>query len=238
MLHHRYRLTGQLGAGAFGTVLRAEDPLLSNKLVAIKRVDSQSDISTEMAFLAQLDHPNIPPVQDYFTEHNCAYLVMKYIAGETLADKMGAGQFLPLDEVVRIGLALCDVLSYLHNQHPPIIFRDLKPENVILTTSGHLYLIDFGIARTHKPGQAKDTSALGSDGYAPPEQYDRTQTDPRSDIYALGALLYYLATGDDPSGHLFRFTPPLVTHPVLRNTIERCTQLDASKRYASTAEVA
>jgi serine/threonine protein kinase len=237
MLHNRYRLTGQLGAGAFGTVLKGADALLADKPVAIKRVESQVDISAEMAFLAQLDHPNIPPVQDYFQDHGCFYLVMKYIEGQTLADKMAAGQPVPLDEVLKIGLTLCNVLDYLHVQNPPVIFRDLKPENVIITPAGHLYLIDFGIARTFKPGQSKDTYALGSNGYAPPEQYDRTQTTPRSDIYALGALLYYLLTADDPSAHVFRFEHMRITDDPIRHVIEVCTRLDADKRYDSAREV-
>lgn len=238
MLHGRYRITEQLGSGAFGTVLKAEDTALPGRLVAIKRVETQTDIRQEMAILAQLDHPHIPHVSDFFQEHGCCYLVMKYIAGKTLAEIIDTRQTLPISEVLSIGLVLCDVLTYLHNQSPSIIFRDLKPENVIQAHDGHLWMIDFGIARHFKPGQAKDTYAIGSVGYAPPEQHNRAQTDARTDIYALGALLYYLATGDDPSTHPFQFRYASVQHSLLRTVIERCTQLNSFSRYASAQDVA
>src|SRR6266446_6095413 len=114
---------------------------------------------------------------------------------------------LPVREVLEIGMQLCEVLDYLHTREPPIIFRDLKPANVMRTASGHLYLIDFGIARQFKPGQTRDTSPLGSPGYAAPEQYGRAQTTPQADIYSLGALLHQLVTGDDPTQTPFRFVP-------------------------------
>jgi len=106
-----------------------------------------------------------------------------------------------------MGLQLCIVLDYLHSHHPPIVFRDLKPANIMRTPTGQLYLIDFGIARYFKPGQAKDTVALGSLGYAAPEQYGKAQTTPRADIYGLGAVLHQLLTARDPSEAPFRFRP-------------------------------
>src|SRR5437763_5963833 len=108
---------------------------------------------------------------------------------------------------MEIGLLLCSVLEYLHTRQPPVIFRDLKPANVMLTTSGRVDLIDFGIARHFKPGRAKDTMPFGSPGYAAPEQYGKAQTTPRTDIYSLGVILHQLLTGDDPSLTPFCFAP-------------------------------
>ena len=134
---------------------------------------------------------------------------MDFIAGETLEQyqSKAPNRRLLLSEVLNIGLQLCIVLDYLHSQQPPIVFRDLKPANIMRTPTGQLYLIDFGIARYFKPGQAKDTVALGSLGYATPEQYGKAQTTPRADIYSLGALLHQLLTARDPSEAPFRFLP-------------------------------
>ncbi len=125
---------------------------------------------------------------------------MEFIEGETLEDYFARteGGRLPVKEVLDIGIQLCSVLEYLHNHQPPIIFRDLKPGNIMRTADGHLYLIDFGIARHFKPGQSRDTIALGSLGYAAPEQYGKAQTTARSDIYSLGVILHQALTGNDP----------------------------------------
>jgi len=134
---------------------------------------------------------------------------MDFIAGETLEQyqsKAPNGHLL-LSEALDIGMQLCLVLDYLHSQQPPIVFRDLKPANIMRTPPGQLYLIDFGIARYFKPGQAKDTVALGSFGYAAPEQYGKAQSTPRADIYSLGAVLHQLLTARDPSEAPFRFQP-------------------------------
>src|SRR5207245_3375579 len=106
---------------------------------------------------------------------------------------------LPREEVIDIGIQLCTVLDYLHTREPSIIFRDLKPANIMRTANGHLYLIDFGIARHFKPGQSRDTMALGSPGYAAPEQYGRAQTTPRADLYSLGVMLQQLLTWNNPT---------------------------------------
>ena len=134
---------------------------------------------------------------------------MDFIAGETLEEYQGKvfNRRLLLSEVLDIGLQLCTVLDYLHAHQPPIVFRDLKPANIMRAPTGQLYLIDFGIARYFKPGQAKDTVALGSLGYAAPEQYGKAQTTPRADIYSLGAVLHQLLTTSDPSEAPFRFLP-------------------------------
>src|SRR5438128_11181862 len=126
---------------------------------------------------------------------------MEFIEGETLEEYLNKASrgYLPLIEALDIGMQLCTVLDYLHTRFPPIIFRDLKPANIMRTANGHLYLIDFGIARHFKPGQSRDTMALGSPGYAAPEQYGRAQTTPRADIYSLGVMLQQLLTGNNPT---------------------------------------
>ena len=239
LLHNRYRLLTQLGQGGMGTVFKALDTTLQNKIVAIKQVAVQQSIQQELALLPLLDHPHIPSVTDYFQEAGNAYLVMRYIEGHDLDRHLATtpSQRLPLDETVQIGLTLCDVLTYLHSQQPPIIFRDVKPGNVLLTPQGTLFLVDFGIARVYKAGQSKDTQAMGSPGYAPPEQYNRGQTDARSDLYALGALLYYLVTGDDPATHPFQFNRALIHHQGLREVLLQATQLVPAQRYSDVPQM-
>ncbi len=153
-----------------------------------------------MLLLVQLNHSNLPQVSDFFEEGGKAYLVMEFIEGKTL-DQVLEDAHGPLDEVLVMGwvLQLCSVLQYLHSRPQPIVFRDMKPSNVMVTGDNQLKLIDFGIARIFKTSAIKDTTLLGSQGYAPLEQYGRGQSDPRSDIYALGATLYHLLTGNVPA---------------------------------------
>src|SRR6266571_3968844 len=219
-LRNRYFILSEVGAGGFGWVYKARDIQSGDRLVAIKEVsllglppqamiEATSTFQHEVSVLSQLDHPNLPRVYEHFQTPGHWYLVMDFIAGETLEQyqsKAPNGRLL-LSEVFDIGLQLCIVLDYLHSQQPPIVFRDLKPANIIRTPTGQIYLIDFGIARYFKPGQAKDTVALGSLGYAAPEQYGKAQTTPRADIYSLGAVLHQLLTTRDPSEAPFRFTP-------------------------------
>jgi hypothetical protein len=139
-------------------------------------------------------------------------MVMDFIEGKTLFEllKQNGGQPLPVAQVVEYALQLCDVLSYLHAQQPPVIFRDLKPTNVMIRPDGRIFLIDFGIARHFKEGQQQDTVLLGSPGYAPPEQHGSAQTSPRSDLYALGATMHCLLTGRDPFHYARHFVFPPV----------------------------
>jgi len=217
---NRYFIVSKVGAGGFGSVYKARDIQSGDRLVAIKEVsllglhpramiEATTAFQREVSVLSQLDHPNLPRLYEHFQTPGHWYLVMDFIAGETLEQyqsKAPNGRLL-LSEVLDIGIQLCLVLDYLHSQQPPIVFRDLKPANIMRTSKGQLYLIDFGIARYFKPGQAKDTVALGSAGYAAPEQYGKAQTTPRADIYSLGAVLHQLLTARDPSEAPFRFLP-------------------------------
>src|SRR5947207_11893284 len=168
---------------------------------------------------------------------------MDFIEGQTVEEylaKIGGGP-LAVDQVVRWAQQICDVLNYLHTPQPPIVFRDLKPANVMISESGHIFLIDFGIARIFKPGQAKDTVALGSPGFAAPEQYGKAQSTPRSDLYSLGALTHCLLTRDDPSERPFFFRPASQVNPAVPPGLEALLQsmleMDAERRPASAQEV-
>jgi serine/threonine protein kinase len=220
LFRNRYFIVNKVGTGGFGSVYKARDIQSGDRLVAIKEVclqglhtqamlEATATFQREVSVLSQLDHPNLPRVYEHFQTPGQWYLIMDFIAGETLEQyqsKTPTGRLL-LSEVLDMGLQLCIVLDYLHSHHPPIVFRDLKPANIMRTPTGQLYLIDFGIARYFKPGQAKDTVALGSLGYAAPEQYGKAQTTPRADIYSLGAVLHQLLTARDPSEAPFRFRP-------------------------------
>ena len=253
LLKQRYCILSQIGKGGFGAVYKATDSHLGNRLLAIKEMSQNSlsprelseateSFKREASLLATLSHANLPHIYEQFNDGGRWYLVMEYIEGETLEEhlhKMGGK--LPLERVVHISVQLCAVLDYLHTRQPSIIFRDLKPANVMLTAQNRVYLIDFGIARHFKPGQAKDTAALGSSGYAAPEQYGKLQTTPRADLYALGATLHQMLTGNDPSDTPFHFAqlhlPKQATLPELEALVMQMVEMDISKRPASATEV-
>ena len=255
LLQDRYRIVNQVGTGGYGAVYRAQDTQDGDKAVAIKAIhlrglkpqeaiEATDTFNREVSLLTGLAHPNLPRVYDHFTDTAHWFLVMDFIEGETLEDYIRhttkTGQ-MPLSEVVEIGIQLCTVLEYLHTRQPSIIFRDVKPANIMRMKRGHLYLIDFGIARRHKPGQRKDTIALGSPGYAAPEQYGRAQTTAQADIYSLGVTLHQFLTGHDPAETPFHLPKLDSFHlslpPKLIALIERMLDLDASKRPESMAKV-
>ena len=153
----------------------------------------------EITLLSRLSHPRIPAFVDRFTEGGRRYFVMEYIPGMTLEQRQEQTHApLPERDVLTWMIGVCDVLAYLHSQRPPIIVRDLKPGNIMVTPSGDVRLIDFGIARTYKAGKASNTENLGTMTYASPEHLGQTQTDARSDIYSLGATIYHLLTNTEP----------------------------------------
>jgi WD40 repeat protein len=254
VLRQRYRMINSVGKGGFGAVYRAVDLQLGDRIVAVKEM-SQSNLKPneiveaviafkrEALMLADLMHQSLPRIYDHFSGGGRWYLVMDFIEGDTLETYLNktSGSLLPLAEVLEVGIQLCSVLDYLHTRQPPIIFRDLKPANVMLTPDGMLFLIDFGIARHFKPGQTKDTSAFGSPGYAAPEQYGKAQTTPRADIYSLGVTLHQLLSGNDPAQTPFQFAS-LQLHnssiaAELEQLIRQMVELDAQKRPASMKAV-
>jgi serine/threonine-protein kinase len=239
-----------------GTVYLAEDVRLPGRQCAVKEMSpahlAPSDhgwavqaFRQEAQMLATLQHPGLTSVTDFFSEDGDWYLVMEYVIGETLETRIErAGGRLPLKETLNIARQLCDVLTYLHAQSPPVVFRDLKPGNVMLTPKGEVKLIDFGIARFFKPGQTRDTINLGTPGYAAPEQYGGLgQSDPRTDIYSLGALLHQMTTGYDPTMASTPFPLPPVeqlTRDVPRHidiAISRATQLRPELRFRTIREM-
>ncbi|GCE48721.1 serine/threonine-protein kinase [Thermosporothrix hazakensis] len=220
VLKGRYHVLAHLGSGGYGKVYQAEDREFGNRLVAIKELrcramsekekqETAEAFKQEAFLLAKLVHPNLPSIFDYFTEDGNWFLVMSFIEGLSLENYLRKmpGNRLSVAEVMHIGIQLCTVLDYLHSRPSPIIFRDLKPSNIMRTRQGQVYLIDFGIARIFKQGQTKDTVALGSPGFAAPEQYGKAQSTPQTDIYSLGATLHYLLSGQDPSYTPFSFEP-------------------------------
>lgn len=195
----------------------------------------------EALFLARLQHVAIPTLYDYFCEDSYWYLVMDYIPGQTLTNYLREHTPLPPLEAVNYAMQLCDVLHYLHQQVPPVIFRDLKPSNIMLTSEGTLMLVDFGIARYFKTGQENDTTDFGSPGYASPEQYQSEgQTDERSDLFSLGIILHEMLTGQRPtvmsSVHAaldtVRQVVPAIS-PALSGLVTLATRIEPGYRFQS-----
>ena len=220
LLNDRYYIVKRIGGGGMGSVYQARDKRLADRLCAVKemielfadenqRAKAVEDFTREAQLLASLEHRSIPTIFDYFIESGRYYLVMKYISGGDLADQMRkkGGKVEELT-VTRWGVQVCDVLHYIHNQDPPIIYRDLKPANLMLDEKqNRIMLIDFGIARFVAPTQ-KGVTAIGTMGYAPPELF-AGKVQPRSDIYSLGATMFHMMTGSDPQDNpllIFDFT--------------------------------
>ncbi len=207
VLQNRYAIDRLLGGGGMGMVYLARDQRLANRLCAVKemvdhfidpqqRIEANEYFAREADTLAQLKHSAIPAITDRFDDQNRHYLVMEYVEGRNLEEELAArGGPLPEGLIIDIARQLCDVLAYLHGSVPPIVYRDMKPSNVMLTPKGRVVLIDFGIARLFK--SARKGTMIGTLGFAPPEQYQGA-VDPRSDIYSLGATLHYVLTGRDP----------------------------------------
>jgi serine/threonine protein kinase len=241
-----------LGSGASGTVWFVRDTREKGKVWALKELDVSSlsvqeqqetwlMFCREADMLMQLEHPYLPKVVARFQEGARHFLVMERVEGPTLQSVLKeARRPLAINEVLAWGQQLCEVLHYLHSLEPPIVYRDLKPANVMVSVRGPLKLVDFGIARVLNPTQAGDTTAYGTPGYAPLEQY-LGKTTPRSDLYALGATLYQLLTLQDPEQFRFDF-PPLRRFlpdapPKLEELLTDLLQKEAEKRPESAYEV-
>ncbi len=234
ILRERYRLTNIVGQGGMGNVYRAEDLRLPGRLCAIKEVrpDPQATSETraqardqflqEASILAQLDHPNLPKVSDYFSEAGNEYLVMDYVPGYDLSQVLNASREAGrmLDEATVLAWAdqIIDALAYLHVQDPPVLHRDIKPSNIKLTPDNRIKLVDFGLVKLLAPDEARTITILQGKGtalYTPLEQYggEGSHTDARTDIYALGATLYHLLTDYPPPDAKMRFLQPRSLRP-------------------------
>jgi serine/threonine protein kinase, bacterial len=253
VLQERFELIHKLGQGGMGAVYLAADRRLSTRQWAIKEMSNSAITSPlehqqaveafrhEAELLAGLAHPNLPQVADYFSENGKYYLVMEFVPGESLlAYIQREGLPRPISEVLDWARQISDVLAYLHSRQPPVIFRDLKPSNIMLTPQRQVKLVDFGIARVFKPGKDTDTQAFGTMGYSAPEQYGKGQTDARSDIYSMGVLLHQLLTGHDPVSTPAGLPPAGQLNPNiptdLSQAISRATQSDPHARYANMAD--
>lgn len=232
-----------------------ELPPASGSLWALKELRPQTQDRAERAtarklfeqeaqLLRDLDHVNIPQIAGFFEENGRACLVMEFIWGESLEKRLEAANAPLLEtDVLKWAIQLCDALDYLHARQPPIIFRDMKPSNIMVTNTGLVKLIDFGIARTYKVGKKRDTVAMGSENYAAPEQWGKGQTDARSDTYALGATMYHLLANMAPTPAFLPSEPlPLRNYNGALSTrtvtlIEKAMDRKRSKRFQSAMEM-
>ena len=239
VLQGRYAIDRLLGGGGMGMVYLARDQRLANRRCAIKemvdhfidqaqRLEANEYFAREADTLAQLKHQAIPAITDRFELANRHYLVMEYVEGRNLEEELAVrGEPLPEGLVIDVARQLCDVLAYLHGLVPPIIYRDMKPSNVMLNSSGRVVLVDFGIARLFKA--ARKGTMIGTLGFAPPEQYQGL-VDPRSDIYSLGATLHYVLTGRDPEKFPpFSFPPVRDLRPSISSNLAGA--IDAALAY-------
>ncbi|MGZ3678561.1 MAG: protein kinase domain-containing protein [Ktedonobacterales bacterium] len=255
VLARRYRVLAQLGEGGMGSVYKVEDTAHRSRVFALKELLDDSTASPEdvawakkrfddeIELMRHLTHPRIPSFVESFYEGGRRYFVMEYIPGDTLEQRLERTHGpLPERDVLRWMMGICNVLTYLHEQRRPIIVRDLKPGNIMVTPSGDARLIDFGIARTYKAGQRTNTENLGTMTYASPEHLGKTQTDPRSDIYSLGATMYHLLTGHEPvplqtpaPGSLRQLQPSLSA--ATEDVVIRAMQIDPQRRFQTAAEM-
>jgi len=246
----KYRVLKQCGQGGMSVVYMAINER-ANKTWAIKEVrkDGVQDFDVvrqglivETELLMRLNHPNLPSIVDVIDGDGSFLIVMDYIEGRTLEDLLAEYGPQPQEDVIDWAKQLCNVLAYLHSRRPVIIYRDMKPSNVMLKPDGSIVLFDFGTAREYKISRMEDTTCLGTRGYAAPEQYGgHGQTDPRTDIYCLGATMYHLLTGHNPGEPPYKMYPIRRWNPNLSAGLEtivlKCTQANPADRYQSCIEL-
>ncbi len=251
IIDDKYEILKLIGQGGMSKVYLAMDKRL-NKQWAIKEIekrakDKNNEIVIQSAIaeanlIKQLDHPAIVRIVDIIDNGDVIYIIEDYIEGETLSTILENNGAQPQELVVEWAMQICEALEYLHTRKPPIIYRDMKPANVMLKPDGNIKVIDFGIAREYKDQSLADTVSLGTKGYAAPEQFGgKGQTDARTDVYCLGVTLYHLLTGQNPC------EPPYEIYPIrhwnpqlsagLETIVQKCTQLNPDDRYQSCAEL-
>jgi serine/threonine protein kinase len=252
LLKNRYEITGILGKGG---VYKVADRSSRGKVLAVKELrtanqspgkaaESLTLFRTEALILSRLTHPNLPKVTDYFSLNGSHYIVMEYVHGWTLEHMLKVRRGKPVDERLALSWALqiSRAMQFLSVQKPrPVVFRDLKPSNIMIDRTGRVKLIDFGIARFFKEDKVEDTYVYGTPGYAAPEQYGTAQTDVRSDIFSLGATLHHCLTGSDPLQHPLDFPDPLLLNPKLNKgtvkIIRKALEQDPERRYQTALDM-
>lgn len=246
----KYKVLRVVGQGGMSVVYQAVNEK-ANKIWAIKEVRKdgvqnfevvKQNLIVETELLKRFNHPNLPSIIDVIDTQDAFLIVMDYIEGNSLSKALEESGAQDQEDVVEWSKQLCDVLGYLHSRKPPIIYRDMKPANVMLKPDGNISLIDFGTAREFKSSSVEDTTCLGTQGYAAPEQYGgHGQTDARTDIYCLGATMYHLVTGHNPSMPPYEMYPIRQWNPALSSGLEqiiiKCTQRNPEDRYQNCAEL-
>ncbi len=255
LLKNRYEIIGLLGRGGMGCVYKVADRRQRNRQLAAKELrdgnlppekaeESLTLFQTEARILARLTHPNLPKVYDFFSLPGRHYIIMEYVHGKTLAQILDARKGKPFEErlVLSWALQISRAMHFLSVQKPrPIVFRDLKPSNIMIDSTGRVKLIDFGIARFFKEDKSEDTYVYGTPGYAAPEQYGNGQTDGRSDIFSLGATMHHCLSGRNPSENPLEFEDPRLLNPKLTKgateIITKALHPEREKRFQSALEM-
>lgn len=244
----KYQILREVGRGGMSVVYYAMDTHL-NSHWAVKEVRKTSStqknevvinsLLAEKELMKKLSHPALPRIVDFIEDQETIYVVMDFIEGRSLDKIIKEHGAQPADAVIEWAKQLCDVLDYLHSKN--VIYRDMKPANVMLKPDGNVVLFDFGIAREYKEQNLADTTILGTKGYAPPEQFGSRQTDARSDIYALGMTMQHLLTGIDPRNPNYEFHPVREYNPEvsagLESIINKCVAIDPDDRYQNCGEL-
>ncbi|MCM1271989.1 MAG: protein kinase [Clostridium sp.] len=255
VLDGKYEIWKEVGRGGMSIVYLARDNRL-NKQWAVKEIKNDGSKSTqtllkglerEANILKNVDHPVLPRIVDIINQDGTIYVVMDFIEGTTISDRLKKEGAQPQETVIEWGLQLASALDYLHNMNPPVIYRDMKPSNVMIKPEGGVKLIDFGTAKEYIVENNADTTALGTRGYAAPEQFGDKQgrgiynTDARTDIYNLGATLYHIVTGMNPCEPPYEIRPIREWNPALSSGLEKiilkCTQADPNDRYQNCKEL-
>jgi serine/threonine protein kinase len=254
LLKNRYEITGLLGTGGMGAVYKvverdrkgrvlAAKELRSDGLSPMKAQEALAQFQTEARILSRLTHPNLPKVYDSFNLPGRHYIIMEYVRGKTLEAVLRSRKGRPVDERLALSWALqiCRAMQFLSVQKPPVVFRDLKPSNIMIDHDGRVKLIDFGIARFFKEDKDGDTYVYGTPGYASPEQYGTGQTDVRSDIFSLGATLHHCLTGRSPAQSPLDFPDPAAFNRKLSKgtvrIIRKALDPDMRRRYQTARDM-
>lgn len=245
IIDSKYEILKLLNTGGMNSAIYLALDKKLNRQWAIKKVRKSSSQTTSMlmaeaSIMKNLDHPMLPRIVGIEEDSKFFYIIMDFVQGENLKTVVASSGPQAQDTVVSWGVKLCDVLTYLHGKG--IVYRDMKPANIMLSPDGNIKLIDFGIAREYKENASEDTTALGTEGYAAPEQYEgKGQTDARTDVYGMGITLFQLLTGVNPSSYQENIFSIRLQNPNLSSGLDKiilkCTNKDPKKRYQSTEEL-